>query len=259
MHEWRSQVIVAEGELNITSHAVKNDEEIQGEMEKCHNPLKDLLRDRGGESDEFEQFVNGSAISAHSGDDEEGDKPAEVEEPARLRGFDCMELSMNGQGLPNPGVEIPGSDNSSDASQLTPPPTENDEGYRAAQRRNNIQSSRGEGILFHGRAELAPATGGATPTRSSPTTIATPLHQSPSNSKMSSVLSPSEPATPIQPATPLPRGNPSLRRAKSPRLRPETPTLDLPMSKPPDDLNWRQIIEGSLHTAERWSHEDDNF
>jgi len=426
LHEWQTQGAIAEGELNITPPAAENNEEIQKAMEKYHNPLKDLLRDRAGESDEFEQFVNGSAISAHSGDDEEepeGDELAEVEEPTGLRGFDCMELAMNGQESPDPDVEIPDNDSSSDASPPTPPPTENDEdyraaqrrinmkrsrddrtlahtparraklapatgaatptrsrptnvatltelamdgerlldpeeeipgsdnlsdaspptppptendedyrvaqrriimrrlrvertmshasarlakltttnvailmelaingqespnleveipgsddssdtppptpppkendeGYRAAQRRINMQSSRGERILVHGRAELAPATSGTTPTRSSPTTIATPLHQSPSNSKVSSFLSPSEPATPIQPAAPLPKGNPSLSRAKSPRLQPETPTLELPMSKPPDNLNWRQIIEGSLHTAEHWSHEYDNF
>ena len=259
LHGWQTQVAAAEGELNITRHAAKNNEEIQKAMEKYQ---KDLLRDRGGESDEVEKFVNGSAISLHSGDDEEepeGGELAEVEERTELRGFDCMELVMNEQESPNLEVEIPGSDDPSDTPPPAPPPKENDEGYRAAQRRINMQSSRGERILFHGRAELTPATGGATPTRSSPTNIATPLYQSPSHSKVSSFLSSSGPATPIQPAAPLSKGDPSLSRAKSPRLRPETPTLNLPMLKPPDNLNWRQIIEGSLQRVEHWSCEYVNF
>ena len=58
-------------------------------MEKCHNRLKDLWRDRGGELDELEQSVNESASFAHSGDDDkgpEGDELAEVEKPGRSSG-----------------------------------------------------------------------------------------------------------------------------------------------------------------------------
>ena len=106
LHGWQTQVAVAEGELNINLHAARNNE-----RDTYHSQLKDLLRDRGGELDELEQFVNGSEISAHSGHGEEepeGGELAEVEELEELRaafGFDCTELVMDGQESPDPEVE----------------------------------------------------------------------------------------------------------------------------------------------------------
>src|SRR5258706_7910601 len=179
-----------------------------------------------------------------------------------------MELAMNGQESSDPEVEISGSDDSSDAGDdehHAPPPTENDEDHRATQRRINMQRLRGERTLSHASARLAkltPTTGTATPTRNRPTNIATLFHQSPTNSKMPSFPSPSDSATPIRtafpigpamprptPAAALPKGDPLLSRAKSPRARSDTLTPDRLMSKPPDNLNWRQDYDESLRRA----------
>jgi len=58
LHEWQAQVAAVEGELNRTLGDAKNNEEIEKAMEKYHNRMKDLLRDRGGELDELEQSDN---------------------------------------------------------------------------------------------------------------------------------------------------------------------------------------------------------
>src|SRR5258706_10881538 len=118
LREWQTQVATAEEELNKTLDAAKNNEEIEKAMEKYHKRMKDLLRDRGGELDELEQSVSGSASWAHSEDDEEeleGDEIVEVEEPEELwaaSGFDYMQLAMNGQESSDPEVESSGSDDS---------------------------------------------------------------------------------------------------------------------------------------------------
>jgi hypothetical protein len=272
LHEWQSQVAAAEEDLNKALDAAKNNEEIEQVMEKYHNRMRDLLRDRGGELDELEQSVSGSASSAHSeGDEEESEGDEVAEGPAGLwtaSGFDDIELGMNEQESSDPEVRIPNNNGPSDASDddhQAPPPTENDEDYRAAQRRLNMQRLRGEKTLSHASARLAkltPTAGNSTPTRSRPMNIATFFQQSPTTTKVSSFPSPSDSATtPVRPAfsipatpriTPLtapPKGGPSLSRAKSPRPRSDTLTPDRPMLKPVDNSNWRQNYEESLRRA----------
>jgi hypothetical protein len=276
LHEWQSQVAAAEEELNRTLDATKNDEEVEQAMEKYHKRMKDLWRDRGGELDELEQSVSGSASSAHSEDDEEepeGDGVVETGAPERLwaaSGFDYIELAMNEQDSSDSGGDIPDGNGSSDAGDdehpvklTTPPPTENDEDYRAARRRLNMQRLRGEKTLSHASAKLAklaPTAGTSTPTRSRPLNIATLFQQSPTNSKAPSFPSPPETATPMRPAFTIPAPvvprpapaatlHPSLSRTKSPRPRSGTLTPDRSMSKSPDNSNWRLNYEESLRRA----------
>ena len=269
--EWQAQVATAEGELNIALEAAKGNDETEEAMEKYRKRMKDLLRDRGGELDKLEQSVSGSASSAHSEEDEEaseGDKAVDEGKPAEFwaaSGFENTEMDADGQRLSDTGVEMPGSDDSGDASDdecSAYPPTEIDECYRAAQRRINMQRLRVERTLSHASArlaKLASTAGIATPTRNRHANIPTIFH--PTNSKMPSFSSFSKsvtttwtstinPAMPRPtPAAPLPKGNPSLSRAESPHARSYTLTPDRPMSKPPGNVNWRQSNEESLRRA----------